>query len=82
MQLYVQHLNSAVDRPRRMLKAFRRVTLLPGETHTVELELAMGCTCPLGSGHKALRDRTWDSARDDRSSSADIRLVGEVELAQ
>ena len=39
VQHYVQHLNSSVDRPAKELKGFRRITLLQGETHTVEFTL-------------------------------------------
>jgi len=38
--LYVKHLKSAVDRPAKELRGFRRVTLAPGETKTVEIPLA------------------------------------------
>jgi beta-glucosidase len=37
VQLYVQHVGSAVERPVKELKAFRRITLAPGETRTVSL---------------------------------------------
>ena len=40
VQLYVKHLGSKVARPRKELRGFRRVTLQPGETKTVELPLA------------------------------------------
>jgi beta-glucosidase len=40
VQLYVQHVRSAVARPVRELKAYRRVTLAPGQTRTVTLPLA------------------------------------------
>ena len=39
MQLYVQHLGSQVERPRQQLAGFRRVTVTPGETKTVEIAL-------------------------------------------
>lgn len=40
VQMYVSHLNSAVDRPPQELKGFKRVSLQPGETQTVSLSLA------------------------------------------
>lgn len=40
VQLYVRHPRSAVERPRKALRAFRRVTLRPGETRTIALPLA------------------------------------------
>ncbi len=39
VQLYVKHLQSKVERPRQELKAFRRVTLEPHETKSVELSV-------------------------------------------
>ena len=39
VQLYVQHFNSAVIRPKEELKGFQRVTLQPGEKKTVQMEL-------------------------------------------
>jgi beta-glucosidase len=38
-QLYVRHLGSRVERPNEDLRGFRRVTLKPGETRTVEFSL-------------------------------------------
>jgi beta-glucosidase len=40
VQLYVRYPNSAVPRPMRDLRGYRRVTLRPGETRTVEFSLA------------------------------------------
>ncbi|HEU5011576.1 MAG TPA: glycoside hydrolase family 3 C-terminal domain-containing protein [Roseiflexaceae bacterium] len=39
VQLYVKHLNSAVERPLQELKGFRRISLDPGKTKTVTLPL-------------------------------------------
>jgi beta-glucosidase len=39
VQLYVKHLKSAVARPREELKGFRRVTLEPNETKTIDIPL-------------------------------------------
>lgn len=39
VQLYVAHPNSEVERPRKELKGFARVSLAPGETQTVQLSL-------------------------------------------
>ena len=74
VQLYVSHLDSRVERPQRELKGFRRVTIEPGATETVEIPLAAAALA------------YWDVDEDrfevenDRveiqvgSSSADIRL--------
>src|SRR5215208_5505040 len=39
VQLYVQHQGSAVERPVRELRGYRRISLRPGETRTVTLPL-------------------------------------------
>jgi beta-glucosidase len=39
VQLYVKHLNSTIDRPLKEIKGFRRVTLKPNESKTVEIPL-------------------------------------------
>jgi beta-glucosidase len=40
VQLYAKHLDSKVDRPRQQLVGFKRVTVQPGETKTVELTMS------------------------------------------
>lgn len=39
VQLYVKHLNSAVERPLKELRGFKRVTIFPKETKIVEIPL-------------------------------------------
>ena len=39
VEMYVKHLGSKVERPREELTGFRRLTLAPGETTTVEIPL-------------------------------------------
>ena len=39
VQLYVKHLNSTIDRPLKEIKGFKRVTLKPNESKTVEIPL-------------------------------------------
>ena len=39
VQLYVQHVGSAVERPVRELRGYQRLTLAPGETRTVAMRL-------------------------------------------
>ncbi|HEV2325666.1 MAG TPA: glycoside hydrolase family 3 C-terminal domain-containing protein [Terracidiphilus sp.] len=39
VQLYVEHLHSAVSRPHEELEGFQRVSLEPGQTKTVSIEL-------------------------------------------
>jgi beta-glucosidase len=40
VQLYVKHLGSKVERPRQQLVGFRRVSVEPGETKTIEIPVA------------------------------------------
>ena len=80
VQLYVQHIGSAVERPVKELKGYRRVSLRPGETRTIELRLP------------ALSLAYWDPARhrwtveNDQvrllvgASSGDIRLDKTVRI--
>ncbi len=74
IQMYVKYLNSAVERPVKELKGFKRIALRPGETKTVTLEL------------KAARLAYWNAAKKSfevekgrvqimiGGSSADIKL--------
>ena len=39
VQMYVKHLDSKVERPQEELEGFKRVTIQPGETKTVEIPL-------------------------------------------
>ena len=79
-QLYVQHLDSKVERPKLKLVGFDRVRLEPGETTTVPIPL------------KASQVAYWDSDRKTftvekgsvrvmvGASSADIRLRADVQV--
>jgi beta-glucosidase len=74
VQMYVKHLDSHVDRPSEELRGFKRVTLKPGETKTVEI--------PLNAESLAYWDESKHSfvVEQDKvrimigSSSADIKL--------
>ena len=74
VQLYVQHVGSSVERPIRDLRGYRRLTLAPGETRTVQMRL------PISS--LAYWDATADRWVVERqqvrlqvgASSSDIRL--------
>jgi beta-glucosidase len=39
VQVYVKHLNSAVARPQKELRGFKRVAVMPGESRVVEIPL-------------------------------------------
>ena len=80
IQLYVKHLHSNVERPNKELKGFKRVTIKPNETKTVEIDL------------KASALAFWDEKRGDfqvesepvslmvGSSSSDIKLSTTVHI--
>ncbi len=81
VQLYVRYLHSTVERPKKELKGFKRITLQPGETQTVTLPL------------KAASLAYWEVERQRwvvepgpvqlmlGSSSADIRLDATIGVA-
>jgi beta-glucosidase len=82
VQMYVKHVNSAVERPIKELRGFERITLRPNETRTVRLPLK-------GS------DLTyWDAARHSfvaepgavgimlGASSADARIEKSISVTQ
>jgi len=78
VQLYVRHLRSTVERPKKELKGFKRITLGPGETQTVTLPLPASTLAywdpDLGGWQvEPGRVRLMVGA-----SSADIRLVKEI----
>jgi beta-glucosidase len=82
VQMYVRHLNSAVERPNLELKGFRRISLAPGQAKTVTLTL------------RGEQLAYWDAARkcfaveNDRvqlmvgSSSADIRAKRVIKVVR
>jgi beta-glucosidase len=80
VQLYVKHLGSKVERPREELKGFRRVTLKPNETQTVEI--------PLKASALAYWDQHAHDFKVEResvnlmvgSSSTDIKLSASVKV--
>lgn len=64
VQLYVQHLRSAVSRPREELEGFQRVAVGPGRTKTVSIELP------------ASQLAYWDvNAHEFRVESEPVRLM-------
>jgi beta-glucosidase len=74
VQLYVQHLGSAVPRPRQDLRGYQRVSLKPGETRTVAFALPARTLAYWNAD-----TRGWTVEREPirlevGASSADIRL--------
>jgi beta-glucosidase len=81
VQLYVRHVGSKVDRPRKELKGFERVTLAPGETRTVALTLPASRLAYWDIGRHA-----WSVEADEvelqlGASSADIRLTKSLRVS-
>ncbi len=81
VQLYVQHLGSKVERPQKDLRGYKRVTLAPGETTTVELPLAASSLAYWNAD-----SHRWTVESDSLriqvgSSSADVRLSKTVTVA-
>jgi beta-glucosidase len=80
VQMYVKHLDSAVERPIKELRGFERITLRPNETRTVRLPL------------KGTDLTYWDAAKHSfvvepgrvsimlGASSADARLEKTIEV--
>ena len=81
VQLYVRDVEASVKRPKKQLMAFDRISLRPGETHTVSFTVAPD------------RLAFWDEKRRAwivepgafevmvGSSSADVRLKGEIKAS-
>jgi beta-glucosidase len=81
VELYIHDGHAKVDRPERELKGFRRVSLKPGETKTVEFTLSRADLSYWSPGNSA-----WvaDPGRFEiqiGSSSRDIRLRAPLDLA-
>jgi len=80
VQLYVQHLGSAVERPRQDLRGFQRVSLRPGETRTVELPLAASALAYWNTGTRGWTVENEPVRLELGSSSASIRLEHIVQI--
>ena len=81
VQLYVRHERSAVPRPKRELRGFQRVTLRPGERHTVTFRLPASTLAywdTTAHGWTVERDRVVLEAG---ASSADIRATKTITVA-
>ena len=74
VQLYVQHLGSAVTRPRQDLRGYQRVTLNPGETRTVVFPLPTASLAYWNVGAHAWSTESEPVRLEVGASSADIRL--------
>jgi beta-glucosidase len=78
VQLYVQHVGSVVDRPLQELKAYKRVTLQPGQTRTVALPLAVRSLAYWNAERHAWVVESDSVRLQVGSSSGDVRVSGMV----
>jgi beta-glucosidase len=81
VELYVHDGHSRAVRPERELKAFAKVSLAPGETKTVHMDLG-----PRSFAYYSIERRGWQVDPGSfgillGSSSRDIRLTGSFEVA-
>jgi beta-glucosidase len=81
VELYVKHVKSAVERPAKELRGFRRVTLTPNETKTVEIPLTADSLTYWDVGRKR-----WALEQDEvvlmvGGSSADAKLSKTLRVA-
>src|SRR2546430_1866907 len=74
VQLYVQHLGSAVERPNKDLRGYRRITLNAGETRTVELSLRASSLAYWNPATHGWAAETDPVRIQVGTSSADLRL--------
>jgi len=81
VELYVRHMKSAVGRPAKELRGFRRVTLAPGETKAVDIPLTADSLSYWDIGGKR-----WILEQDEveltvGESSADAKLTKTMHVA-
>ena len=80
VQLYVKHLKSKVERPEKELKGFKRITLNPGETQTVNIKLPASSLAYWDAAKKKFIVEREPVQLLEGSSSADIRGQRDIEV--
>jgi beta-glucosidase len=80
VQLYVKHLKSKVERPLEELKGFKRITLNPGETQTVNIKLPASLLSYWDVAKKSFIVEKEPVQVMVGSSSADIREQKNIEV--
>jgi beta-glucosidase len=78
VQLYVKHLRSKVERPREELKGFKRVTIGPNETKTVEIPLKASTLAWWDEKLPGFRVEAEPVSLMIGDSSSDIKLTATV----
>ena len=81
VQLYVRHLKSKVERPKRDLRGFKRIRLNPGETRTVSFPVAATSLAYWNAATAAWEVENDAVAIEVGASSADIRLRKTIQVA-
>jgi len=81
VQLYARHLGSAVERPNKDLRGYRRVALEPGETRTVEIPLAASSLAYWNPDAHRWVVEDEPVRIEVGASSADIRLSKQIRVA-
>lgn len=79
-QLYVRDVECSVPRPEKELKGFSKVSLNPGETKRVEMELDKRSFAFYSIGLKDWYAETGEYEILIGASSADIRLTGSIQV--
>jgi beta-glucosidase len=79
-QLYVRHLGSRVERPNQDLRGYRRITLKPGETRTVEFSLPAASLAYWNSDLHRWVVETEPLELAVGASSADIRVRRRIQV--
>ena len=80
VQLYAEHLHSAVSRPREELEGFKRVVLKPGQTKTVAIDLPASRLAYWDVRTHAFRVERESVTLMIGSSSSDIALTTSVQV--
>ncbi len=82
-QLYIEHINSLVDRPGKALKGFRRVMVKAGEKVTVQFKLSARDTAYWNTDKKSWTVENGDIRIKVGGSSAeeDLKLSGIITLS-
>jgi beta-glucosidase len=74
VQLYARHVGSAVTRPNRDLRGFKRITLTPGQRRTVSFALPASSLAYWNESTHAWKVEADTIALEVGASSADIRV--------
>jgi beta-glucosidase len=82
VQLYVKHVNSAVERPIKELRGFQRITLQPNETRTVRLTVKGAGLTYWDAGKHSFVVEPGNVSIMLGASSGDVRLEKTIEVKE